>query len=158
VSLPFETYKSTGKGIVLAHTLYTKGLQIMKCDQFCLCTESSLRVRHAVGNYCKSGILGRENNNSRYLSFAILCGQQIKSNTEFCVIRENSDIIPVNRKILILIPWTVHDTPPPPPSEPLLVSCPVAKLAFHLLSLSLFYLILSLRFCLLSIASIARAT
>ena len=59
------------------------------------------------------GIVGRENNNSWYLSFLILYGRQIKSNAEFCVIRENSDIIPVNRKILILIPWTVHDTPPP---------------------------------------------
>ena len=39
VNSVFETYKSTGKDIVLAHTLYTKGLQIMKCDQFCLCTE-----------------------------------------------------------------------------------------------------------------------
>ena len=35
--------------------------------------------------------------NSPHLSFAILCGQQIKSNAEFCVIREKSVLIPVNR-------------------------------------------------------------
>ena len=88
--------------IVLAHTHYTKGLQIMKCNQFYLCT-----VRHAIVNYCKFSILwGLENNiiscvciirNSRHLSFAVLCGQQIKSNAEFCIIREKSVLIPVNR-------------------------------------------------------------
>ena len=78
--------------IVLAHTHYTKGLQIMKCNQFYLCM-----VRHAIVIYCKFSILwGLENNiiscvciirNSRHLSFAVLCGQQIKSNAEFCINR-----------------------------------------------------------------------
>ena len=31
-------------------------------------------------------------------------GRQIKSNAEFCVIREKSVLIPVNREISILIP------------------------------------------------------
>ena len=58
VLLPYETCKTTGKDIFLAHTHYTiKGLQVMKCNQFCLC-----RVWHAVVNFCKFSILGCENN------------------------------------------------------------------------------------------------
>ena len=57
VLLPYETCKTTGKDIFLAHTHYTKGLQVMKCNQFCLC-----RVWHAVVNFCKFSILGCKNN------------------------------------------------------------------------------------------------
>ena len=57
VLLPYETCKTTGKDIFLAHTHYTKGLQAMKCNQFCLC-----RVWHAVVNFCKFGTLRCKNN------------------------------------------------------------------------------------------------
>ena len=49
VSLPYETYKSTGKDIVVVHTHYIKGFQIMKRNQFCLC-----RVQgHPATCFCK---------------------------------------------------------------------------------------------------------
>ena len=49
VSLPYETYKSTGKDIVVARTHYIKGFQIMKRNQFCLC-----RVQgHPETCFCK---------------------------------------------------------------------------------------------------------
>ena len=43
--LPYETFDNTGKDIVLARTHNSKELQVMKCNQFCLC-----RLRHALVN------------------------------------------------------------------------------------------------------------
>ena len=42
MSLPYETYETTGKDVVLERTHNTKELQGMKCNQFCLC-----RLRHS---------------------------------------------------------------------------------------------------------------
>ena len=64
---------------------------------------------NAVVNYCKFSILGCMHS-SWYLSFAILCGRQIKSNAK------KSVFIPVNCEILILIPVNhARHTPPPTP-------------------------------------------
>ena len=55
MSISYETFDNTGKDIVLAHTHNTKELQVMKCNQFCLC-----RLRHTLVNWCKFRILERE--------------------------------------------------------------------------------------------------
>ena len=44
------------------------------------------------------------------LSFAILYGRQIKSNAEFCVIREKADFIPVNRAWQCRVPLSTPAT------------------------------------------------
>ena len=43
--LPYETFDNTGKDIVLARMHNTKELQVMNCNQFCLC-----RLRHTLVN------------------------------------------------------------------------------------------------------------
>ena len=80
MSLPYETYETTGKDIVLAHPHYTKELQVMKCNQFCLC-----RLWHSVVNYCTFSIIEREKQlfhlyaiiqNGRHVSFEVYMGEK----------------------------------------------------------------------------------
>ena len=52
--------------------------------------------------------------NGRDVSCVVLYGWKIKANAEWCVIREKSVLIPVNREFSILIPVNRARQPPFP--------------------------------------------
>ena len=55
MSLPYETNETTDKDIVLAHAHFSKELEVMKCNLFCL-----FRLQQSVVNYSEFSIVGRE--------------------------------------------------------------------------------------------------
>ena len=91
----YETNETTDKDNVLVHTHYSKELQVMNCNQFCLC-----RLRHSVVNYqSKCSILEREKqlfrvyaviHDGRHVSFVVLWSTMlVKSEIKRWIVRDS---------------------------------------------------------------------